>query len=48
MCFITVLKNNENRDFKKRWGERMVVWKLDREGGYGSILLPYNTQCRAL
>jgi hypothetical protein len=39
----------ENRDFKeKELGEEWWYWKLDREGGYSSILLPYNTHAEAL
>lgn len=37
-------KQLEDRDFKEgELGEEWWYWKLEREGGYGNTLLPYNT-----
>lgn len=39
----------EDKDFKeKELGEEWWYWKLEREGGYSPILLPYNTHAEAL
>lgn len=39
----------ENQDFKNiELGEEWWYWKLEREGGYGNTLLPYNTDKKIL